>query len=488
MNRFHQFKNKIVFITFSILLICISSMIMPFDFLKSIETADNPQNCPYYITLQTILANYPLLASDKANLGFIQQRMMQFENDVNAANASNIILKYKQDYYRELAGAGLTSIKLAASDQVIKAAKNTYRTIDKYYLDDRLYCINPLYDWTKSNTHRILLYNLGSLYEQIPNRYMRIMSVIPMGPQLGVFSGFFVNNQTTILSAQFMTGMPLLTALYIMPNYDFARVGSYAGLVPWSYFDITYLYNPFTRKLLNISGMDIFTVDKQDLPAKKVPHVIPIKTTMPKMFDKVPPLKNKIRPKSLMGKGYQSYINTDSYGMAYLANNINYVDPRNIKEHEAVIKNFFAHADEPDTIQFRQATSALYYLLMSLHEKRDILLEDIPKMTAKDSRPAGNVTIQGIVGERALFNTNCARKDCRFVLNITMAPGWRAFVNGKPADILRANLTFMSIPVPEGKATVWFIYSSLPNLISYLISMVSLIMIFVISRVSKSAN
>ncbi|HTK80274.1 MAG TPA: YfhO family protein, partial [Rhizomicrobium sp.] len=44
------------------------------------------------------------------------------------------------------------------------------------------------------------------------------------------------------------------------------------------------------------------------------------------------------------------------------------------------------------------------------------------------------------------------------VLNDTNYPGWRAYVNGQPADMLTANFLFRGVLLPAGKSTVEFKY------------------------------
>jgi uncharacterized membrane protein YfhO len=44
------------------------------------------------------------------------------------------------------------------------------------------------------------------------------------------------------------------------------------------------------------------------------------------------------------------------------------------------------------------------------------------------------------------------------VLNDTNYPGWRATVNGQPAEMLSANFLFRGVLVPAGKSTVEFRY------------------------------
>jgi hypothetical protein len=385
------------------------------------------------------------------------------------AGPAESLALFRQNYAHVLSTAGLISIKYVTNNElIISIARGTYRIVDTFYLDKNFFCTHPLYNWEPQKSRRILLYNLSPIYEEIPSRFLRIVGAMPHEFQLGAFSGFFVNNQTTTLVTQFMTGMPLLTALYVMPKYDFARMGSYAGQVPWGYFNVRYLFDPFLRKLSNIAGIDIFTVDKSKLPQKPVPNATLIHSNINVMFD----------------AGTQSYMNNQSYGMAYLANHIYREDPAVVKHDEDIIKNSFAHADNPDPIKFTNATNVFYQKLNRLSELHDIILEssivnEIPKNEI--TKPAGAVEIKGIVGERALFTTNCARENCTFVANIAYAPGWHAFVNGRAATIDRANFAFMSTTIPNGNSTVWLIYNSLPKTISYFVSLLFLLGIAILS-------
>jgi uncharacterized membrane protein YfhO len=44
------------------------------------------------------------------------------------------------------------------------------------------------------------------------------------------------------------------------------------------------------------------------------------------------------------------------------------------------------------------------------------------------------------------------------VLSDTWDPGWRATVDGAPAEVLRANYNFRGVAVPAGKGTIQFDY------------------------------
>jgi len=52
--------------------------------------------------------------------------------------------------------------------------------------------------------------------------------------------------------------------------------------------------------------------------------------------------------------------------------------------------------------------------------------------------------------------------------------GWRAFVNGEPADVLRANYCFMAVALPEGSSRVRLVYAPLSFRAGAVISVLSL--------------
>ncbi len=470
-------RQMLWYVFLSLVIIYFIGSIFPISALQSKELDDNPGKCPYYITLQSILANSTLLASDKANIKLIQTRLVQFERDINrSGSVSSVISAYKNNYYQTLSHYGVNTINTVSNENLILAiARNTDTMVDNYYLDTNINCINPLYTWhtwhtirnnTDKNSRRILQYNLASLYDQIPNRYMRIVGASLDEFQLGVFSGFFVNNQTTSLNIQLMTGMPMLTALYVLPGCEFANMGTYQAAVPWNSFYSKYFIDPLLRKIINISGIDVFTLETSDPGLDKIPGVTKVPSSLNKVF--------------VLAEELHSYINTESYGMAYLANNILYVNPKEVKQPEKEIKHDFADGGV-DIWKFVRATTELYGKLNQLKEKHDIILEASPPVESSHDvmvKPAGSVTINGIVGERAMFTTNCLREDCTFVFNTAKAPGWHVFVNGKSAKVERANFAFMATTVPNGHAIVWFIYQSWASFVSYLLSMFCLISVF----------
>jgi uncharacterized membrane protein YfhO len=57
----------------------------------------------------------------------------------------------------------------------------------------------------------------------------------------------------------------------------------------------------------------------------------------------------------------------------------------------------------------------------------------------------------------------------------TWYPGWKAYVDGKEVEILRADYSFRAIAVPEGTHTIRFVYKPLSFTVGAWLSLVTLI-------------
>jgi hypothetical protein len=469
---FSRLKRQLFFGIIAAFLISSMIKLFPFETLKSNETAGNPDNCMYYFTLQSVLASYPLMAEDKANIRMIKKKLTDFEHVVKRSpNKTNATLqKATSGYFASLAQFNLQSIRKTNNEALILAiAKQNAVNIDNYYLDRTNFCISPLYNWYGPiPSRRVLRFNLAGLYDHLPNKFSRILPAVHDDWLTGSNPGFYLVNQTTTLDARFMTAMPLVTALYLLPKYDFNAVGTYGSPANWNYFRANSFIDPVTRKVLDVGGIDVFTVYNDDLGSKVIPGV--------------EPLPNKLNPVFSSYYTYTSFINDQSYGTAYLANHISIEDPKTIDAAEKSIKHYFARHDDPAA--FKRTTDGLYQKLMTLQQKHDVLLE-----TTTPLRPGLDLTksatdavqIKGMVGGRNLFTSHCAEQNCLFVFNLTKSSGWYAYVNGVSTKIDRVNLAFMATVVPGGDATVWFIYSPWSWTITYFITMLTLLGVVLLS-------
>ncbi|HEX4046057.1 MAG TPA: YfhO family protein [Gammaproteobacteria bacterium] len=454
--------DRLFYYGLTISLVAVVGMLFPLERIPANPRQNNLQDCQYYLSLQSILSNYPGLASDKANINLIKRRLVTFENDVHSSSQPALAKVYQTQYANTLKKFNINSISSVQSTPLILAiAKNSYKTIDNYYLDDKLFCINPLYHWEPTHQRRILRHNLMGLYTELPDHFQRILSAAQAEWTIGPAPGLLPINQTTTMDTRFMTGLPLLTALYVLPKFNFNNAGSYDSAAPWNYLRANFILDPTIRKVLDISGIDIFTVSTAELGNNTIPHTVP--------------LKGEVHP--VFQEALKSFINTQSYGLAYLAEEIFYAHPATIHSHEKVIKRYFKR--HKNISEFQRVTNELYEKMMTLDKKFAIYLESKNQplssgMSEKNQQAAGWVDKKGMVGERAFFVTHCQRENCTFVFNFAYAPGWHALVNDKTSKIQRANFAFLSTEVPTGQATVWFIYEPFYRLISYFISILTL--------------
>lgn len=465
-----------IYVGISVILMLITGMgVFKFTPLQSNKLADNPKNCPYYISLQSLLANYQPLRFDKANIALIKQRLLAFEKQtLNPIKGQEIVKSYRAKYLQVLQNYDLKSIATTTDSAIILAVANqAFLNIDNFYFDERVSCVNPLYEWLPNHSRRILKYNLGGIfYGLIPDNNARIGFTNDKCEQLGVFPGYNVNNQTTTISTQFLTGMPLLTALYVIPGYNYANLGSYTGLVPWCAFWSGYLTDKNMRNILDIAGIDIFISSKSEIAKRMTKGEI---NGVPNVEVLTSPIK-----KQRFGEDYIAYKNMHSYGVAYLANTIIAQNPKEIRQYEKVINRYFARPEHHNPYKFTEATNALYGKLAQLTSRYDAIIETTAPLKIDPSQfstSAGQATVIGIVGRNALLNADCQRSQCNLVFNISDAPGWHAYVNGKAENIERANFAFMTVPISKGQAKIWFVYEPSYVLFSYLISIFGLIAI-----------
>ena len=106
---------------------------------------------------------------------------------------------------------------------------------------------------------------------------------------------------------------------------------------------------------------------------------------------------------------------------------------------------------------------------------------------SRDSSIPIRVSETGDSGSAAIVGDRLNRVDLRIdakkaallVLNDSFAPGWRAYVDGSEAPVIRANYAFRGVPVPEGVHTVVFLYRPLPFLAGCTVTVLTAIVLLV---------
>ena len=86
-----------------------------------------------------------------------------------------------------------------------------------------------------------------------------------------------------------------------------------------------------------------------------------------------------------------------------------------------------------------------------------LILEKDPGLKRMDMPPTGDVFYKKYSPRESILKT-VANKDSLLFVSEVWYPGWEAFVDGRETEILRANLTFRAVKVPEGEHEVRFIY------------------------------
>jgi len=86
-----------------------------------------------------------------------------------------------------------------------------------------------------------------------------------------------------------------------------------------------------------------------------------------------------------------------------------------------------------------------------------LIIADPGAVPAQEGDGTGEVRILSYLRHRVQCEV-VAETDGYLVLLDSYYPGWRAYVDGKQAEILRANYAFRAVRVPAGKHRVEFVY------------------------------
>lgn len=105
--------------------------------------------------------------------------------------------------------------------------------------------------------------------------------------------------------------------------------------------------------------------------------------------------------------------------------------------------------------------------------QREVVLAEGPVVAPRPGFEA-EVRLKFLEGDRAVVECELSEPGYVVLLD-TFDPGWRAWVDGEPAEVLRANLAFRAVRVPAGRHEVVFRYRPPGLLVGVLISLVSLL-------------
>ena len=95
--------------------------------------------------------------------------------------------------------------------------------------------------------------------------------------------------------------------------------------------------------------------------------------------------------------------------------------------------------------------------------RRTVLLDKAPPPLPTGPAQTGSVRIRNYGPTEVLLDVDAPRGGF-VVLNDVWQPWWQVEVDGKPTQLLRANVIFRAVQVPPGRSTVRFVFRPLDGL------------------------
>ncbi len=301
--------------------------------------------------------------------------------------------------YRALGREDAASLRFMAAEEQSGARQDSSHPLwdIPYAPRDNAYTFKPDFD-------------LAASLSGLDGRFHRILAATaPETKHIGaVAGGVFLNDGVLSSDTRFMSIYPPLQKIYLVPGENFAGPGNYSARSACA-ITMEEVLAPSARKLLNIAGIDAYVFNRALFRLRAGDKDLQLNES----------------PQDL---GLVAAFDERSYGMAYFA--------REIRVAGA----------PPSQDQ-----------LLALPGKHAIFLEDSSRagQTLRASS-ANRLTIENIAGNKAAFKTRCERAPCVLVFNTAAVGGWRAFAEGEPLAVMRANAAFLAVEAPLGEHMIWF--------------------------------
>ena len=75
-----------------------------------------------------------------------------------------------------------------------------------------------------------------------------------------------------------------------------------------------------------------------------------------------------------------------------------------------------------------------------------------------EARKESRVDIVQFEGDRIKLNADIRETEEYLFASVPYDERWKAYIDGNPVKIIKANLTFMAVPITQGKHTVEWVY------------------------------
>jgi hypothetical protein len=213
--------------------------------------------------------------------------------------------------------------------------------------------------------------------------------------------------------------------------------------------------NSFTRKLMNIVGLD---------------YVIYRKVGYPNLEDKLEVAG--FTPIDLAESvGVKIFKNPDSYGRAYIANWIRTIKPE--EDFKNRYGSFNAKSEWPWDFSLQKNFLDLMESIPSDYSRATLIESSDPNEYSPKPYIRSNeskVKIIKILATKAMFEVDAKEDDTWFIYNSAALKGWRAFSSSKEIPIRKANLGFIGIKLNKGKHRIWMEYRPVSLFVGFFIT------------------
>ena len=426
------------------------------------------RTAPFYEAITAALANSLAPADQRASLPYVRARLTAFEIDAPRSDPA------WAHYAAELQSEGVGSAQDLREDRVRPFARRVASIIDASSL--------------RMPAHDDLPQNKDGYLAGLDDPYARVMAILGSDHQAD-FLGAGRNvrnmhNSSEMYDTGVTIGFPMIHALYmyplsalgefqtmkqVLPNYSISW-----RRYPWLYYDEDVFGDPDFRKILNIGGVSDYVTLPSDRLRQEVARDGSGLVMLPNSSPQLPPR-------------YFVIADTRAYDAAYLARVVSAKAPANVAGAEAAAHGYYRF--RIDEAAYHRAIEPLLGNLLSLERRHDAIIEGatpVPPESDNPSARGGRVEIDGIAGPRTGIKVICPDPSCWLVYNLAALPGWRAYVDGRPAPIARANYAFLAVEVAQGPHYVGFFYLPLVGTYADLVSLAALLALLVRSNFSPS--
>jgi len=411
----------------------------------------------FYESISASLANSLAPADRIASIPYLRRRLMAFEADVPLSEP------VRAHYMAELRAEGAGSAQDLREARVRPFAERVANLVDATFL--------------RIPGHDDLPQNKDGILAALGDPYARVMAVLGSEHQVD-FLGAGRNvknmhNSSEMYDTGVTIGFPMIHALYM---YPLSSVGEFETMkevlpnysiswrrYPWLYYDEDVFGSHGFRKVLNIAGVS----DYVTLPSDTVRREVARDGSGLVVTHEGGPQPSQ---------HYFVIADTRAYDQVYLARAVAPKEPADVPRAEAAVHAYYR--GRIDGATYRAAITPLLDNLLGLERRHDALIEGAapaPPGSANPSVRGGSAMIDGIAGPRTGVEVACPDPSCWLVYNLAALPGWRAYVDGRPEPIARANYAFLAVAVPQGRHYVGFFYLPLVSTCADCASLVTLL-------------